>query len=69
MFENCEVWIAVIKSTKTKVVVMVTNARRHPYIDFMKSSSDDYKVNVGMSPCIIVTITTTLVLVLYITAI
>ena len=45
--------MAVIKSTKTRIVVMVTNARRHPYInDIMKSSSDDYKVNVGMSPCI-----------------
>ena len=48
---------------------MVTNSRRHPYIDFMKSSSDDYKVDVGMSPCNIVTITTTLVLVLVITTI
>ena len=49
---NYKVGMAVIKSTKTRVVVMVTNARRHPYIDFMKSSSDDYKVDVGMSLCI-----------------
>ena len=27
--------IIVMKSTKTRVVVMVTNARRHPYIDFV----------------------------------
>ena len=27
-----------------------TSTRRHPYINFMKSSSDDYKVDVRMSP-------------------
>ena len=37
---------------------MVTNARRHLYIDFMKSSIDDYKVGVGMSHCIVTTTTT-----------
>ena len=33
---------------------MISNARRCPYINFMKSSSDDYKVDVhvGMSPYI-----------------
>ena len=41
-----------IESTKTRVVVMVTNARRDPHIDCMKSSSDDYKADVGMSLCI-----------------
>ena len=30
-----KVGIAVIKSTKIRVVVMVTNASRHPYIDFV----------------------------------
>ena len=44
--------MAVIKSNETRVVVMVTNARRHPYVDFMKSSSDDHKVDVDMSSCI-----------------
>ena len=43
---NYKVGIALIKSTKTRVVV---NARRH---NFMKSSSVDYKVDVGMSPSI-----------------
>ena len=49
MKTDYKVGIAVIKS---RVVVMVTNARRHPYIDFMKSSSDDYKVDIGLSPWI-----------------
>ena len=31
---------------------MVTNARRNLYIDFMKSSSDNNNICVGMSPCI-----------------
>ena len=33
---------------------MTINARRYPYTNFMKSSSDDYKVDVhvGMSPYI-----------------
>ena len=47
-----KVGIAVIKSTKTRVVVMVTNATRHPYIDFMKSTSDNKNVDVRMSPSI-----------------
>ena len=40
-----------IAAIKTMVVV---TARRHPYIDFMKSSSDDYKIHVdlGISPWI-----------------
>ena len=29
------------KRTKTRAVVMVGNSRRHPYVDFMKSSGDD----------------------------
>ena len=33
--------MAVAKSTKTRVVVMETITRRHPYITFIKSSSDD----------------------------
>ena len=41
------------KAPKTRVVVMVTNAKRQPYIDLMKSSSDNYKVDVEMSPCIV----------------
>ena len=35
-----KVGMAVIKRNKTKIVVMVIDTRRHPYIDFMKSSSD-----------------------------
>ena len=31
---------------------MVTSARRHPYIDFIKSSSNDYKLDVETYPCI-----------------
>ena len=58
-----KVGIVVIKSTKTRVVVMVTSARDIP-TSTMKSSSDDYKVDV-----VLVTITTTLVLVSFITAI
>ena len=50
--ELYKVGVAVIKSTKTRVVVMVTNMRRHPYINLMKSSSDNQKVDVGMSPCV-----------------
>ena len=41
------VGIAVIKTTKTRVVVMVTSSRRHSHIDFMKSSRN---VDVGTSP-------------------
>ena len=33
-----KVVMAVIKRTKTRVVVMIINTRRHPYINFMKSS-------------------------------
>ena len=51
--------MAVIKSNKTRVVVMVT---RYPYINFMKSSSDDCLL-------VLVTITTNLVLLLFMTAI
>ena len=29
------------KKHQTRVVGIVTNTRRHPYINFMKSSSDD----------------------------
>ena len=31
---------------------MVTNARRHPSINFMNPNGDNYKVDIGMSPCI-----------------
>ena len=36
-----KVGMAVIKSNTTRVVVIVTNTRRYPYIEFMKSSNDD----------------------------
>ena len=32
--------------------MIVNNVRRHPYIGFIKSSSDDYKVGIEMSSCI-----------------
>ena len=34
MYVNYKVGMAVIKSTKTRVVVMVTNIKRHPYMYF-----------------------------------
>ena len=45
---NCKVGIAVIKSTKTGVVVMVTNARRNPYIYVLIVTAWLHKVDVGI---------------------
>ena len=46
---NYKVGMAVIKSTKTRVVVMVTNTKRHPYIYFLIVTAWLHKVDVGMS--------------------
>ncbi len=44
--------VAVVKSTKTRVVVMKTNTRRHPYIAFITRSSADENKWYQMPPSI-----------------
>ena len=60
--------VAVIKRTKTRVVVAVINTRRCPYVDFNRHYLTS-EIDVGMSPCINYRHTTTLVLCLFIAAI